>query len=144
VAPNEFAERFRYDLISSTLLSSTVPVTPLPGHHRGRSSTPDAAIPGRLVAQQEDDDERAEGERRLFASTLAFLGLAALLSQYRLASFMAFVGSLVLLQTPEPPTHSKKQALSMQQTLDSLKDAGTCWDAAVNECMAIVERDEKA
>lgn len=143
VAQNEFAERFRYDLISSTLLSSTIPVTPLPSHHRARPSTPDAVIPGQLAPQATDDEEKTETERRSFANTLALLGFAALFSQYRLLSFVAFAAALALLRTPEPHASSRPHSSSIQQALDQLKDAGTSWDATINECMSVVDREER-
>ncbi|KLO11511.1 hypothetical protein SCHPADRAFT_855233 [Schizopora paradoxa] len=140
---NDLAERFKYDLISSTLLSSAVPATPLLSHVRPRPASPDSPLPGQLSSTPEDDFNKTEEELKMFSSAFAFLGIAAALSQYRFVAILAFIASYASMRSYEVPPSPSQYPAQIYQALQDLKDAGSNWDASINECMSALDREER-
>ncbi|KAH8110789.1 hypothetical protein DFH11DRAFT_1800759 [Phellopilus nigrolimitatus] len=140
---DDFAERFKYDLISSSLLSSSVSPSPLAPHSRSRVSSPDRTLPGELKTPQPNAVEKSDQDLKSLSSAFIFIGLAALMNQHRIAALLALVTSFSFVKTSAA---SAKQNYVNQvfESLEGLKAAGTSWDAAVNDAITIVEREERS
>lgn len=142
-SPNyDFAERFKYDLISSNLLSTSVATTPLLSHSRSRSVSPGPSVPGDLPIPQQDVVEKSKEELKSLSSAFVFVGLAALLNQYRVAAALAMFTSLTVAKSTETTVTNKNYIPQMFDALKSLKAAGTLWDSLVNDSLTILEQEE--
>lgn len=139
---NDFAERFKYDLISSNLLSTSVATTPLVSHPRTRPSSPGPSLPGDLPIPQQDVVEKSKQELKSLSSAFVFVGLAALLNQYRVAAALAMFTSLTVAKSSETTTMNKNYIPQMFEALKNLKAAGMLWDALVNDSLTTLEQEE--
>ncbi|KAI0630645.1 hypothetical protein C8Q77DRAFT_1134419 [Trametes polyzona] len=158
---DNFAERFKYDVISSSLLASSLaaPATnvarrslspELPGQlddsdGGGQPKPPptDAKAKGSNVTNAEDAEETnvLGPEWPYFLGSLAALAMAAnhVFLAILLVSAAAYVRYVVNADSEKSDT--------TQQTLDSLNElisAGNVWDSAVNEAMMLIENEERS
>lgn len=144
-SPNgDFAERFKYDLISSKLLSSSVAPSPIDISARTVAHSPVRTLPGELQEPQQDA-QRMESELRTISSGFICFGLASLWKDHRATAILAFLLSLVFAKAPTAPRAKSKYGYIPQtlECLESLKAAGNAWDNAVNEVIAVIEKDER-
>lgn len=139
---NDFAERFKYDLISSNLLSTSVATTPLVSQPRTHPSSPGPSLPGDLPIPQQDVVEKSKQELKSLSSAFVFVGLAALLNQYRVAAALAMFTSLTVAKSSETTTMNKNYIPQMFEALKNLKAAGMLWDALVNDSLTTLEQEE--
>jgi len=129
-----FAERFKYGVISSTLLSPAFPSTPVPHLHR-RSFSP--SIPGKLgghsrstsLAESSIATETlsltipAEPETPLWPATLSFsFSIAALSAGFYPLSFLSLAGTLYYMHV---------HRLDLQTKPDVMTPVCVSWHAAV-------------
>ncbi|KAK7685830.1 hypothetical protein QCA50_011176 [Cerrena zonata] len=147
---NAFSERFKYDVISSSLLSNSIAAAP-PSATR-RTFTPD--IPGRLSEDEGSDHSRSssitDNGKPNAASELntswpwgvaSIAILAISVEYYFLALFLGCVAFYLIYAARFQASREN----TMNQTVDALNElisAGNVWDSAVNEAMSIVESDE--
>ncbi|KIM90248.1 hypothetical protein PILCRDRAFT_176395 [Piloderma croceum F 1598] len=167
---NPFAERFKYDIISSSLLSSSLlPFTshshplysPSGSRNRSRPSTPargrGLSVNGSLGARTPPETETEE-DYRLLSITCA-LSVVLLSAGYYIPAIicLAFVfyylrAAAVAVVGNEGVDVSGKdigkgKADVMAPTLEALHEliaAGDVWDSVVHEAMSIVENEERS
>ncbi|KDQ19500.1 hypothetical protein BOTBODRAFT_28079 [Botryobasidium botryosum FD-172 SS1] len=146
----EFTERFKYVIISSSLLSSSLPTThPHSAHAVELSfSSTQCDPPGKWREYPQNEPEDSSVGAAPLASSwrvmVASLGATAFLNGYILAALIAF--AIARYGTPseiveKAPKYSP-WSLTLEH-LDALITAGDAWDAAVNEAITIVEVDER-
>ncbi|KAI5123212.1 hypothetical protein M0805_003978 [Coniferiporia weirii] len=140
---DDFAERFKYDLISSNLLSSSVSPSPLMPS-RSRVSSPDPRLPGELTNPQLDAVEKIDQERKSLSSAFVFVGLAALMNQHRVAALLALITSFSFAKASGAASVKRNYIPQVFESLENLKIAGSAWDAAVNDAIMIVEGEERS
>ncbi|KAH9893577.1 hypothetical protein C8Q73DRAFT_666252 [Cubamyces lactineus] len=158
---SNFAERFKYDVISSSLLANSLAAPPTSAVRR--TFSPD--IPGKL-----DDrgggrkDEHSSAETKTDSpyppnadpnSTLESLGLQvpfalvsvavlALSGGYHFLSLVLFSAAAYVKYV----VHSdSEKSDTTKQTLDALNElisSGNVWDSAVNEAMMLIENEERS
>ncbi|CAL1713977.1 unnamed protein product [Somion occarium] len=148
---NAFAERFKYDVISSSLLSASIAAAPSSATRR--SFTPD--IPGRLSYTDISDHSRnssiTESSKQTssdlssysWSSGIASMAVLALSVEYYFLAL--FLGGLAFYMAQTARSQASR-ADGINQTMDALNEvisAGNVWDSAVNEAMSIVEADER-
>lgn len=139
---NDFAERFKYDLISSTLLSASVAPSPIATRPRSTTPPPDRPIPGELQVAQEDS-QKVEKDLRAISGGFVCFGLAALWKEHRATALLALLLSLVFAKTPSTSQTKYTYIPQTLECLETLKAAGNTWDNAVNEALAIIEKEER-
>ncbi|KAH9939092.1 uncharacterized protein BXZ73DRAFT_44256 [Epithele typhae] len=156
---NTFAERFKYDVISSSLLSSSLAASLASPVSARRANTPE--IPGRL---SEEGTSGGGGEQPVptpavalpdIPSLPAFSGpqlAVTLLSVSVLVFsigfyFLAFVVLLAALYAwcavhtdPDKCNYTTETA----NALNELISAGNFWDSAVNEAVMLIETEERS
>ena len=142
-SPNDdFAERFKYDLISSKLLSSSVAPSPIDTSVRTTTDSPTRPLPGELQIPQQDV-QRIEGDLRTISGGFVCFGLAALWKEHRATAILALLLSILFAKAPTVPRAKYAYIPQTLECLESLKAAGNAWDNAVNEAIAIIEKDER-
>ena len=141
---DDFAERFKYDLISSRLLSISVAPSPIHTHAHARSLTPppDQPLPGELEAPHQDS-QKIENELRTISGGLVCFGLAALWKEHRASAILALLLSLVFAKTPSTPKTKYAYIPQTLECLEGLKTAVNAWDNSVNDAIAIIEKEER-
>ncbi|KAI0690876.1 hypothetical protein C8T65DRAFT_671113 [Cerioporus squamosus] len=150
---NSFAERFKYDVISSSLLSSSLAA---PTSAVRRTFTPD--IPGKL------DDGSTEGEPSFAGSNsdarfpdpvsnpfgsqlpVALVSLAVVLLSigYFFLAMIPLFAAIYVRYVVQPDA---EKATSTTQTLEALNElisAGNVWDSAINEAIMLIENEERS
>lgn len=141
---DDLAERFRYDLISSSLLASIIPSTPTATRaHSRQSSSPIRRVPGELAQMHSDTAEKSEQEQKAFSGTVICAALVALLNQYRLLSMLLMAASFMLTESKNAVVPRRKHSVQVFDLLDSLKAAASAWDAAVNDATMILTAEER-
>ncbi|KAG0691856.1 hypothetical protein DFH29DRAFT_644949 [Suillus ampliporus] len=152
-----FAERFKYGVISSSLLSPGFAITPVPHPHR-RSFSP--SIPGRLpsnhsrstsVAESTATDQisltiPAEPEIHVWPITLSItLAVAALSARFYSLFVLLLVGTLYYMHIHRLDIHSKPDIITPSlEALQNLIIAGKVWDAVVHDTLDILENEERS
>ncbi|KAF9257586.1 hypothetical protein L218DRAFT_981968 [Marasmius fiardii PR-910] len=119
---NAFVERFKYNVISSSLLSSTLTTS----HGHSRSSS--------IETNQQQHSHSLTSQYSTFSLAIALLiiliGTGYYLSSLSLGAFLLYIF------TTDVTTPSL-------DTLDDLISAGNVWDSVVQEVMTTLEQDEK-
>ncbi|KAI0364683.1 hypothetical protein BV20DRAFT_1116256 [Pilatotrama ljubarskyi] len=158
---NDFAERFKYDVISSSLLASSLAAAPSSAVRRTFSPE----IPGKLdggggfgednsasVDTKSDDVCTLQAD---FASpldplapqlpyALVSLAVLALSTSYSFLAVLLLCGAAYIryvLNTGGEKSDTAKQTL---ESLNELICAGNVWDSAVNEAMMLIENEERS
>lgn len=128
----QFAERFKYIIISSSLLSSVLSTSP-------RSSF---SAPGSIGFTQTDDETAGTPVTIIALWLLTFISLAFASGHF----FAAFAALLFLkysstfvpsLDSPKTP-----QTGTTLQTLQHLVESSSSWESLVGEAMDLLRRDE--
>ncbi|KAE9405441.1 hypothetical protein BT96DRAFT_963912 [Gymnopus androsaceus JB14] len=137
-----FVERFKYSVISSSLLSSSL-VQPnnlrpprLPGHHSRNSSldTPE-------TSHQPIHSLPSDSSHYIFFLALALVTVLFGAGYYfTSALILGISASLLYIWNPES---SKYDMTPYLDTLNDLIAAGTVWDSVVQEAMTNLEKDDQ-
>ncbi|KAL4062504.1 hypothetical protein J3A83DRAFT_4309767 [Scleroderma citrinum] len=155
-----FAERFKYGVISSTLLTPAFPSTPIPHRHR-RSLSP--AIPGHLGGSHSRTTSLAESctsttteafsltppaepETPLWPATLSFsFTIAALSARFYSLSFLSLAGTLYYIHVHRLDLKTKPDVMTPSlEALQNLISAGQVWDAVFNDAFDLLENEERS
>ena len=150
---HEFAERFKYVVISSSLLASSLPQQLVPTHSRTTSSTSNWTPTHDLSAPHVDIRHNLQSRSRPAsapapAPALA-LSLISLILVLLSVSAGHYITALVIIAATVQyaPTlfHSQidksAQTVLTLDTLNALVDADAAWNAAVSEAMSIIDRE---
>ncbi|KAI0682301.1 hypothetical protein BC835DRAFT_1424662 [Cytidiella melzeri] len=138
-----FAERFKYDVISSSLLSTSLAASPQPGRRSfvsdlpGRQNSSIAADHSRTSTGYESSDLRVV-VAIISAAVLAFA------AGYELLPMLLIALALYVVRAAKPQTADSTAPALTLDSLSELISAGNVWDSVVNEAMAIVENDERS
>ncbi|RPD73138.1 hypothetical protein L226DRAFT_112873 [Lentinus tigrinus ALCF2SS1-7] len=144
---NNFAERFKYDVISSSLLSSSLAA---PTSAVRRTFSPD--IPGKLDDGGGDDPPSDSRFPEAVSSPLgsqlpvALISLAVVIlstGYFFIAMIPLFAAIYVryVMQADADKANSTTQTL---EALNELISAGNVWDSAINEAIMLIENEERS
>ncbi|KAI6023328.1 hypothetical protein EDC04DRAFT_298314 [Pisolithus marmoratus] len=155
-----FAERFKYGVISSTLLSVTFPSTPIQHVHRCSLSP---QVPGKLTSNHSRTTSLAdsacttttdalslsipaEPEAPLWLFTLSFtVSIAALNARCYSLSLFLFSGTLYYMHNHRLDLQSKPDVMTPSlEALQSLISAGQAWASVVNDAFNLLENEEQS
>lgn len=152
-----FAERFKYGVISSSLLSPGFASTPVPHPHR-RSFSPH--IPGRLSSNHSRSTSGAdsiatsqisltippESEPHVWPVTLSItLSVAALSARFYALFVLLLVSTLYYMHVHRSELHSKPDIITPSlEALQKLIIAGKVWDAVVQDTLDTLENEERS
>ncbi|KAF9224118.1 hypothetical protein BS17DRAFT_703917 [Gyrodon lividus] len=152
-----FAERFKYGVISSSLLSPAFATTPIPHPHRQVLSP---SLPGKLASNHSRTPSAAEStltdnlslsipsepESPFWPITLSFtIAVAALSVRFYFLAFLLLAGTLYYMYVHRLDIHSKLDVMTPSlQALQSLISAGQLWDSVVNDTFSILENEERS
>ncbi|KAI0339726.1 hypothetical protein BDW22DRAFT_583207 [Trametopsis cervina] len=155
-----FAERFKYDVISSSLLSTSLASSPQPGRRSFVSELPDRLnpIPGdhsRTSSSSigHSDDVFAPrdasglshepGDLRLVVAIIS-AAVLAFAAGFEMLSMLLVALALYVTSAVKPEVEKSNAATLTLDALNELISAGNVWDSAVNEAMSIIEKDERS
>jgi hypothetical protein len=143
-----FAERFKYDVISSSLLATSLP-TP----HSLRK--PRRTVPGNLSVEQSraSSVEPNDGphysplsfptDSHYWISSIAFVLFMLLFkARYYLLALVCLPGPLCSLYILSIGPQLKHDTAPCLDSLTDLKAASDAWDSVVQEAMTVLEKDE--
>ncbi|KAG2093116.1 uncharacterized protein F5147DRAFT_721459 [Suillus discolor] len=152
-----FAERFKYGVITSSLLSPGFATTPVPHPHR-RSFSPH--IPGRLASNHSRSTSGAEStatdqisltipaepEPHVWPVTLFItLAVAALSARFYALFVLLLVSTLYYMHVHRLDLHSKPDIITPSlEALQNLITAGKVWDAVVQDTLDTLENEERS
>ncbi|KAJ8517492.1 hypothetical protein ONZ45_g5358 [Pleurotus djamor] len=153
--PNPFVERFKYDVISSSLLSSSLsaahgsrrPLSPaIPGHLRHRSRTPSResnTAPRKDVPWPSNNSNSPimEALSRQSSSVLAVAALAFGSGYYVIA--LIVVAAMTWIQMNIDGT-VKPDMTPTVQSLENLISASNIWDSVVHDAISLLETEERS
>ncbi|KAJ4474927.1 hypothetical protein J3R30DRAFT_3706717 [Lentinula aciculospora] len=138
-----FVERFKYNVISSPLLSPSLlqPHVPrshrLPGHH-----SRDSSLGPSDISNQPTHSLPQDPQYYTFFLTLALVTVLFGAGFY-FTSLLLFGISASLLYIWNPESSSKYDMTPYLDTLNDLIAAGNVWDSAVQEAMTTLEKNEE-
>ncbi|PSS03321.1 hypothetical protein PHLCEN_2v3995 [Hermanssonia centrifuga] len=151
-----FAERFKYDVISSSLLSTSLTATPHPSR---RSFSPE--LPGLLdtgphsrtssTTAVEESHPSPHGspisasDPGAIPQAVAIVSIAvlALAIGYEFLAMLLLAVALYVARAVSPTSDQNDVATLTLDAVSELIGAGNVWDSAVNEAMMIVEKEER-
>ncbi|KAG1874458.1 hypothetical protein F4604DRAFT_1764858 [Suillus subluteus] len=152
-----FAERFKYGVITSSLLSPGFATTPVPHPHR-RSFSPQ--IPGRLASNHSRSTSGAEStatgqisltipaepEPHVWPVTLSItLAVAALSARFYTLFVLLLVSTLYYMHVHRLDLHSKPDIITPSlEALQNLITAGKVWDAVIQDTLDSLENEERS
>ncbi|KAJ7780323.1 hypothetical protein DFH07DRAFT_1055933 [Mycena maculata] len=132
---SQFAERFKYDVISSSLLSSSLPV---PHSHR-RSGSP--SLPGKLTLDAPPNHSHEPMDYWLLSSI--FVVAAVFLGTGLYFFAIASIGAATIYVY----THSDNSKPDMTSTMGALNElitANALWDSVVQDTVNLLEKEEES
>ncbi|KAG7094384.1 hypothetical protein E1B28_007984 [Marasmius oreades] len=143
-----FVERFKYNVISSSLLSTTLttPYTPratshgIPGnlHTHGHSRSSSTETNQQTQDTQPSHSLISDSHYFIFSLAISLLiilfGAGYYLSSLSLGAFLLYISTTDTTSTVTTPS---------LDTLNDLISAGNVWDSVVQEVMTTLEQDEK-
>ncbi|EKM50723.1 uncharacterized protein PHACADRAFT_264171 [Phanerochaete carnosa HHB-10118-sp] len=153
---NTFAERFKYDVISSSLLSISLAASPNPAR---RTFKPE--IPGRLrgsagghsraSSTTEDDEALSHHYKTVEESTnvrgtitVVSVAVVALAAGYEFLGLLMLASVLYFAKAVRPIQDVADAHALTLDALNELISAGNVWDSSVNEVMSIIEKEERS
>ncbi|KIK93148.1 hypothetical protein PAXRUDRAFT_829253 [Paxillus rubicundulus Ve08.2h10] len=152
-----FAERFKYGVISSSLLSPPSTTPPIPHPHR-RAFSP--SFPGKLASNHSRNPSAAEStltdnvslsipcepEVPFWPITLSFtVVVAALSARFYFSAFLLLAGTLYYMHVHKLDIRSKLDVMTPSlQALQHLISAGQLWDSMINDTFSILENEEQS
>ncbi|KAI0079419.1 hypothetical protein K474DRAFT_655010 [Panus rudis PR-1116 ss-1] len=163
---NSFAERFKYDVISSSLLSSSIAAPPsatrlqfapdLPTSSQqpsgSNSISGDESSDHSRSSSITTEDSQTRKPSGLYPdaaglqwpSVVASLAVLALSAEYYFTALFFILAAIYMVATARAQA---SKAESINQTVNALNElisAGNVWDSAVNEAMTIVETEDQS
>ncbi|KAF9233746.1 hypothetical protein BU15DRAFT_66316 [Melanogaster broomeanus] len=152
-----FAERFRYGVITSSLLSPAFATTPVP-HPHSRALSP--SLPGKLSTNHSRSASAAESPSSLsiplepdtpfWPITISFtVAVAALSAQFYFLTVLLLAGTLLDIHskpdvmTPKLSSCSWTSVKSLQ-ALHNLVSAGQLWDSMIDDTFIMLENEERS
>lgn len=143
-AQREFAERFKYDVISSNLLSSAASSPVVAQHNRRRSQSPELQFAEKFAAVPPKRPTIRDSRSMVILIFFVISGLLGLLYD-RLITSVLLVVSLLWLAKPYVSTAESKASHVAQtfEVLEHLKTVGEEWDTVVNESLTLLEAEER-
>lgn len=155
-----FAERFKYGVISSTLLSTASPSSPTQHNHRRSLSPP---VPGKLTSNHSRTTSLAdstcttatdtlslsipaEHESPLWPFTLSFtVSIAALSARFYSLSLLLFSGTLYYMHIHRLDLQSRPDVMTPSlEALQSLISASQVWASVVNDAFNLLDNEEQS
>ncbi|KIJ65476.1 hypothetical protein HYDPIDRAFT_110558 [Hydnomerulius pinastri MD-312] len=152
-----FAERFKYGVISSSLLSPAFAATPIPHPHR-RSLSP--SLPGKLASGHSRTPSGAEStltdnislsipaesDTPIWPITFSFtVAVAALSARFYFLTLLLLAGTLYYMHVHKLDIHSKPDVMTPSlEALQNLISAGQLWDSVINDTFNILENEERS
>lgn len=143
-AQREFAERFKYDVISSNLLSSAASSPVVAQHNRRRSQDPAFQLSEKFAAVP--PSRQTVRDSRFFVILVLFVASGFLGLFYdRLITTVLLIISLLCLARPYVSSAEAKGSHVAQtfEVLEHLKTTGEEWDTVVNESLTLLEAEER-
>ena len=148
---HEFAERFKYVVISSSLLASSLPqqLQFVPARSRTPSSTSnwtpshhDPSAPHVDTRHSSQSRSRQPPPPALFLVSLFLVFLSVSAGHYIIALVIiaAALQYAFTLFHSQPHKSESAQTILTLDTLNTLVDADAAWNAAVSEAMSIIDR----
>lgn len=148
-----FAERFKYEIITSSLLSKVLAGTP---NVSRRSFTPD--IPGRhedsthsRTASETDHYDRSnhqpqssQWEALHWPLALVAVAVVALSAEHYFIALALLAAAGYMGMGAKTDASQRESISSTMDALTELISAGNVWDSAINEAMSIIEKGERA
>ncbi|KAF8659885.1 hypothetical protein AX16_001769 [Volvariella volvacea WC 439] len=148
--PKSFIERFKYDVISSSLLAPNLAVP------QSRRSSWSASIPGKLKGHRRGSISSSESSQsppsppvashgQYWIPSLALMIVVALFgSGHHLMAALSIAGSLVMIRRLDYTNDACKMDVSpCLDSLGQLIHASDVWESVVQEALAHLEKDEK-
>ncbi|KAH7890940.1 hypothetical protein F5I97DRAFT_1947094 [Phlebopus sp. FC_14] len=152
-----FSERFKYGVISSTLLSPAFATASIPYPHR-RSLSP--SLPGRLTSDHSRNTSAsesiladhtslsipAEPEIPLWPITVSFtVAIAALSAQFYFLFLVLLAGIMYYIHVHKVDFNPKSDVMTPSlEALQNLISAGQLWDSVINDTFSILENEERS
>ncbi|PPR07001.1 hypothetical protein CVT24_011087 [Panaeolus cyanescens] len=146
-APSPFVERFKYSIISSSLLATSLP-TPLPGRSQRsfsipgklqHSRTPSLELDRLSPAISNSSDSSLGPISFSAASVVVLLGIGyPTLALLALLVTFAFVYNFI--PTNETPKHDMTSSLN---ALDDLTSANETWESVVQDALTFLDNEER-
>ncbi|KAK7031509.1 hypothetical protein R3P38DRAFT_3313584 [Favolaschia claudopus] len=131
-----FAERFKYDVISSSLLSTSLPV---PHSHR-RSASP--SLPGKLKLDIVAPPPPHELVDYGFLSAIAVLAAVLLALGLHFLAVVSVGGAGIYLYNHSDNT--KPDMSSTIEAVNELTNANAEWDSVVQQTVTLLEKEEES
>ncbi|KAJ7035522.1 hypothetical protein C8F04DRAFT_1097548 [Mycena alexandri] len=132
---SQFAERFKYDVISSSLLSTTLPV---PHSHR-RSMSP--SLPGKLKLDAPPNPPHEIVDYGLL-SVLFVIAAVFLAMGFYFFTVVSIGGATIYLYNHSD--NSKPDMVSTIEALNELITANAMWDSVVQDTVTVLEKEEES
>ncbi|KAJ7173655.1 hypothetical protein C8R46DRAFT_1348274 [Mycena filopes] len=133
---SQFAERFKYDVISSSLLSTTLPV---PHSHR-RSMSP--SLPGKLKLDAPPNQPHELVVDYGLLSVLFVIAAVFLAMGYYFFTVVSIGGATIYLYN-----HSDNSRPDMSSTIEALHElitANAMWDSVVQDTVTVLEKEDES
>ncbi|KAL6301724.1 hypothetical protein BKA93DRAFT_450288 [Sparassis latifolia] len=154
-----FAERFKYDVISSSLLSSSIAAPPsatrrtfspeLPGRLQDTSDedpspTTAARLDQWLPTRMANAHARPEFSEIQWPILILSLSVAALSAEYYFIAIFLFAWAAYAWQSKRSNNQKADVITSTLNVVNEVISAGNVWDSAVNEAITIIETEERS
>ncbi|KAF8141381.1 hypothetical protein EV363DRAFT_1307936 [Boletus edulis] len=152
-----FAERFKYGVISSSLLSPAFSTTPIAESHR-RTLSP--SLPGKLYNSHSRTPSAAESvmtdnlslsmppepETPLWPFTLSFtVAVVAFSARFYFCALLLLAAALYYMHVHRLDGHSKVDVMTPSLlALQHLTAAGHVWDTVINDTFTLLENAEQS
>ncbi|KAJ7272626.1 hypothetical protein B0H12DRAFT_1091337 [Mycena haematopus] len=135
---SRFAERFKYDVISSSLLATTLPVP------HSRSHSPMPSLPGKLDVQAPPPNPPPLHlvDFRIF-SLICALAIAFLALGFYFLTIISLGGATIYLYNHADNAKPDMSCTTME-ALNELIAANAQWDAVVQESVTMLEKEEES
>ncbi|PCH36444.1 hypothetical protein WOLCODRAFT_140424 [Wolfiporia cocos MD-104 SS10] len=148
-----FAERFKYDVISSSLLSTSL-AAPVSSTRRSFSSNlPDEPVAGK--PEHDDDPLLRTADDYGFRVSSAFaelhwpvvmvsVAVVALAVELYFVAIFLFGGATYIWHASKVDRGKASAMSATLQSVNELISAGNEWDSAINEGFSIIEKEERS
>ncbi|KAI8985660.1 hypothetical protein BD414DRAFT_488809 [Trametes punicea] len=158
---HNFAERFKYDVISSSLLASTLAA---PSSTTRRTFSPE--VPGRLDDRDGAGEDEASSPKAntgqpdasaadvhsrpppsagpQLSYVIVSIAVLALALGYHYLALVLLSSSAYLWYVVHPDSEKSDTAKQTLEALNDLISAGNVWDSAVNEAMMLIDNEERS
>ncbi|KAH9832502.1 uncharacterized protein C8Q71DRAFT_776718 [Rhodofomes roseus] len=142
-----FAERFKYDVISSSLLSTTISATPTV-RRTFTLEVPDKLNDASDIASSDGDksgtvDPSPLSELQVPIAMVCFAAVALAAEYYFVAIFL-MLASTYSWHSVKANSEEVKTTAATLDAVNQLIRAGNVWDSSVNEAISIVEKEERS